>query len=154
MTPLNKAMIVLAASAVTVAVAGTAMAGGDRGARGDRAAERFERLDADSSGSVTFAEFSAPMMERFNEADADDDGLVSAQEIARALDGRRAGRMAGRMIERFDIDGDEHVSADELVNRQEKMFALLDRDDSGAVTEDELPRRFAGGPGFGRGDRN
>ena len=152
MTTFRKTTIALMAVAVTLTGAGYALAD----ERGPRGAERFERLDADSSGSVTFAEFSAPMMERFNRADADDDGVVSAEEIAAAIEGRRAERMAERLIERFDIDGDDQVSADELVNRQEKMFALMDRDDSGAVTEDELPRRFArhGGPrgGFGGGN--
>jgi len=151
-TTFHKTTIAFLAAIVTVTGAGYAMAD----ERGPRGAERFERLDADSSGSVTFAEFSAPMLERFNEADADDNGVVTAEEIAAALEGRRAERMAERMIERFDIDGDEQVSADELVNRQEKMFALMDRDDSGAVTEDELPRRFArhGGQRGGSGDRN
>lgn len=155
MTALKKAMIALLACAVTATGVGIAVAGGDCGSGGERAAERFERLDADSSGSVTFAEFSAPMMKRFNEADADGDGLVAAEDVAATFDGRRAGRMARRMIEHFDIDGDDQVSAGELTSRQEDMFALLDRDDSGAVTGDELPHRFAGGPRFGRhGDRN
>jgi len=142
MTLFRKINIALLATAVTIAGAGIALAD-DRG--GQRGEMRFERLDADSDGSVTFAEFSRPMMERFNEADADGDGAVDVTELEEALEGRRAERRAGRMIERFDIDGDERVSADEIVNRQEKMFALMDRDDSGAVTEDELPRRFAGG---------
>lgn len=153
MTTLRKAIIVLLASAVTVTGVSVALADSDRGSRAERADERFERLDADSSGGVTFVEFQAPIMERFNEADANDDGVVNAEEVAAAIDGRRAERVAGRMIERFDIDGDEQVSADEIVRIQEKLFALADRDDSGEVSEDELPRRFAGGHGFGRGDR-
>lgn len=152
MTTFNKAMFVLMASVVTITGVSFALAD-DRGGRGERAEQRFERLDTDSSGGVTFIEFQAPMLERFNEADADDNGLISAEEITEALDSRRAERAANRMIDRFDIDGDEQVSADELMRMQEKMFALADRDDSGEVTQDELPRRFAGGHGFGRGDR-
>ena len=142
MKTLTKTAIVALALGVTAAGTSMAMAK-DRG--GDHAEMRFERIDADSNGSVTFVEFSKPMLDRFNEADANDDGLVSADEIAEVIEGRRAERMANRMIERFDIDGDEQVSAEELQNRQEKMFALMDRDDSGAITEDELPRRMAGG---------
>jgi Ca2+-binding EF-hand superfamily protein len=142
MTLFRKINIALLAAVVTVTGAGIALAD-DRG--GKRGEMRFERLDADSDGSVTFAEFSRPMMERFNEADADGDGTISAAELEEALESRRAERRASHMIERFDIDGDERVSADEIVNRQEKMFALMDRDDSGVITEDELPRRFAGG---------
>lgn len=161
MTTWKKATIVLLAGIVTATAATYAFAdkrGGDRGDRAERMEQRFERLDTDSSGGVTFVEFSAPMLDRFNQADANDDGFVTAAEIEQALDGRRAERMADRMVQRFDIDGDEQVSADELQRMQEKVFALADRDDSGEVTAEELPRRFAGGFGHGRGggdrDRN
>ena len=51
--------------------------------------------------------------------------------------------MASRLIERFDIDKDGKVALDELTNRQSKVFALMDRDDSGAITAEELPQRVA-----------
>lgn len=154
MTTLKKATIVLLAGIVTATGATYAFADRRGGDRAERMEQRFEQLDADSSGGVTFVEFSAPMLERFNEADANDDGQITAAEIQETIDGGRAERMASRMIERFDIDGDEQVSADELSRLQEKLFALVDRDDSGEISAEELPRRFAGGFGRGGGGRD
>ncbi len=152
----------LVAIAVTIGAAGIATAyaadgkraGGMRG-DGPRAEMRFERIDADGDGAVTFTEFFQPMAERFAEADADANGLVTFEEIVEAADNRRAARMAGRMISRFDVNGDGQLAIDEIESRQQKQFALLDFDESGSVTEDELPRRFAGGHRGGHrgGDR-
>ena len=151
-TTSNLTKMILVALALTVG--GTSMALADGGKRGERAAERFEQIDADGNGAVTLAEFSAPMLERFNEADADSNGQVNAEEVAAVLDGRRAERMAERMIDRFDIDGNDQISVGELENRQAKMFALLDFDDSGSITAEEMQNRIAMRGGFRGGDRD
>ena len=151
----------LVALAVTIGAAGIATAyaaDGNRmgGPRGDglRAEMRFERIDADGDGAVTFTELFQRVAEHFAEADADDSGLVTLEEIVAAVDNRRAARMAGHMLSRFDTDGDGRLAIDEVEERLQKHFALLDFDNSGSVTEDEMPHRFAmGHRGGHRGDK-
>ena len=102
---------------------------------------RFDRLDADQSGDVTFEEFSAALKSRIGDADKDHDGKMTVAEIAPEIERMRAERMARRIVERFDIDGDGMLTAAEIESRQKKMFALLDRNDDGKVVKDEMPRR-------------
>jgi len=61
----------------------------------------------------------------------------------------RAERMARRLIERFDTNGDGVLTAAEVESRQKKMFALLDRNDDGKIEKDEMPRRKFGRWGHG-----
>ena len=72
-------------------------AGGEgkrRGGRGGRGGDgaMFERADANGDGQLTFAEFSAPMMQRFAQHDANGDGAISAEERAAAREARKAAR--------------------------------------------------------------
>ena len=123
--------------------AGAAYAADDQpGRHGPRAGMmRFDRLDADQSGDVTFEEFSAVLKSRIGEADKDGDGKMTVGEIAAEIERLRAERMARRIVERFDIDGDGMLTAVEIESRQKKMFSLLDRNDDGKVVKDEMPRR-------------
>ena len=83
-----------------------------------RAGMRFDRLDADQSGDITFEEFSAAMKSRIGEADKDGDGKMTVGEIASEIERLRAERMARRIVERFDIDGDGMLTAVEIESRQ------------------------------------
>jgi hypothetical protein len=120
--------------------AGAAYAADEPGRHDPRAGMRFDRLDADQSGDVTFEEFSAAMKSRIGEADKDGDGKMTVGEIASEIERLRAERMAKRIVERFDTDGDGMLTATEIESRQKKMFALLDRNDDGKVEKDEMPR--------------
>jgi Ca2+-binding EF-hand superfamily protein len=135
-------------------VAGTAAHAADDqpGRHGPRAGMmRFDRLDADRSGDVTFEEFSTAMKSRIGQADRDGDGKMTVAEIASEIERMRAERIARRIVERFDTDGDGMLTAAEVESRQKKMFALLDRNDDGKVVKDEMPRRkFRRGDGGGR----
>jgi hypothetical protein len=108
---------------------------------GGGAAMRFDRLDADRSGDITFEEFSAAMKSRLGDADTDNDGKMSVAEIAQEIEKMRAERIARRLVERFDSNGDGMLTAAEIDSRQKKMFALLDRNDDGKVAREEMPRR-------------
>jgi len=124
---------------------------------GSRTMMRFERMDVDDSGDVTFEEFSAMMQSRIGDADANKDGKMTVDEIAAEIERMRAERMARRLIERFDTDGDGALTAAEIQSRQKKMFALMDRNDDGKIEKGEMPRRgdrwHRWGPrGWGHGD--
>ena len=96
---------------------GTAAYAARRPARPSRPAGgemRFDRLDADQSGDITFEEFSAAMKSRIGEADKDGDGKMTVGEIASEIERLRAERMAKRIVERFDTDGDGMLTAAEI----------------------------------------
>lgn len=109
--------------------------------RGDGKAKgmRFERIDADNSGDVSFEEFAAAMKTRMGKADADGDGKTTVAEIASEIERMRAERQAQRIVKRFDTNGDGALTMDEIEARQKKMFALLDRNDDGKIEKAEMP---------------
>lgn len=134
--------IALAFLAFATAAGGTAIAGEktERGGEGPRGHSmmRFGMMDTDDSGDVTLEEFTANFGERFEGADADGDGKMTIEEIAAALERARYLRMAQRVVARYDADGDGALTEDEMNARQEKLFALLDRNSDGKVEEDEM----------------
>jgi Ca2+-binding EF-hand superfamily protein len=137
-TKIALAFLALASTAGTVT---TAMA--QEGRRGG--GMRFEQTDADSSGDITFEEFAAAMKRLdFARADADRDGKATLGEIADEIERMRAERVARRIVERFDANGDGALTAAEIESRQRKMFALMDRNDDGKVVKEEMPRRWHG----------
>lgn len=131
----------MAVAFMAVAATATAAQAADRSERrAENAGKRFERLDADKSGDVTFEEFAAAMNTRVTGADADNDGKITVAELAGRIERMRAERMARRIIERMDADGDGALTVDEVSARQKKMFAMLDRNDDGKVVKDEMPK--------------
>jgi Ca2+-binding EF-hand superfamily protein len=100
---------------------------------------RFDRMDKDSNGDITLDEFSAAMANRMTEADTDHDGKVTVAELAAEIEKMRAERMAKRIIDRFDTNGDGVLTKAEVESRQKKMFALLDRNDDGKIEKSEQP---------------
>ncbi len=132
----------LAFLAIAGAAGSVAYAADNRPAReGSSQGMRFERADADSSGDVTFEEFTAAINKRIGTADADKDGKMTVAEIASEIERMRAERMARRLVERFDNDGDGAITLAEIESRQKKRFALLDRNDDGKLVKEEMPRR-------------
>jgi Ca2+-binding EF-hand superfamily protein len=124
--------------------------GGDRrhGGRLGFGQVSLEKMDADKTGDVTFEEFKKAAGERFVLADANKDGKVTVEEMAVAIEKVRAERMAKRMIERFDVDGDGSITQAEIDTNQQKHYALLDKNDDGKLMKDELEPKKKGW--FGR----
>ena len=137
------AFLVLAGMAGSVAMAGdrSNMRHEAKGPGGGQQM-RFERIDIDRSGDVSFEEFSAVIGSRASGADANADGKITVAELADAIERRRAERRAERMIRRFDTNGDGELTMEEIENRQKKMFALMDRNDDGVLVIEEMPRRM------------
>ena len=150
--PISLALAFLAMAGASSTLAGAAEEGRRFEERHNRAGMRFERTDTDSSGDITFEEFSAAIDERLATADADGDGKMTVAEIADEIERMRAERMARRLVERFDMDGDGALTKAEIENRQRKMFALLDRNDDGKITREEMQQGSKRRHGFHRQD--
>lgn len=145
--------ILLAATAVVGVTGAVAWAGNGmrHHAMGAMGAERFEQADADKNGDVSAEEFAAAFNSRIGGTDANNDGVYSEDEIVAEIERQRAKRMAQRIIERFDADGDGKLTKAEIESQQKKLFALLDRNDDGKIVRDELPKKgMHGGWGGGR----
>lgn len=106
----------------------------------------FAAADADSDGKVTAEELQSWRAARAAALDADGDGRISADELVaaqmRAAEARATAR-AERMIARFDTDGDGLITAAELLaggDRLAAMFDRIDRDEDGALTEEDLQK--------------
>jgi Ca2+-binding EF-hand superfamily protein len=153
----------LIAAAVIAATAGTAAAA--EGARRHFDGERqrvgqmmFDRIDADRDGAITSEELLAALAKRFTDADANADSALTKAEAVAAIEAqteferarRHAGRIADRLFERLDLDGNGQLALSEIENRTKKVFALADFNDDGKVEVAEL-RRMGPGRHHGRG---
>ncbi|MBA4165136.1 MAG: hypothetical protein C0510_11010 [Erythrobacter sp.] len=151
---LSIAVLALGASAIALAD----HHGGDKGP------------DADGDGVITLKEVTAHSTERFKRMDTDGNGVIDAADHAE----RKAGHFA-----RIDADGNGEVSKAEMEaahearraeraerseQRHDAMFAWLDTDKSGGVSESEfaamqgmreghgkMDGKMRGGHGEGRG---
>ncbi|MEM8955912.1 MAG: hypothetical protein AAGD22_17280 [Verrucomicrobiota bacterium] len=163
--------------------------GGQRGDRpggggpaGPQSGGGFAVLDTDGDGAVSNAEFLAAQITRANETferlDADGDGSISESESASAQRGGQGGqggqqrgpgggRLGGGFGGGFatlDENNDGIVTEAEFVaanaNRQKEIFAQIDTDGSGEITEEDMQaffqrmrERFSGGRGGPGGPR-
>lgn len=148
-TRLALAFLAFATSAGSAALA-EETAGKPLGAAAKGPSPRFERVDADSSGDISFDEFSVAMNKRITKADANGDGKITVAEISAQFNGPRGERIALRTVDRFDANRDGSVTLVEIEGRQKKLFALLDVNDDGKIEPRELPA----GKGKVRPNRN
>ncbi|MBI1238086.1 MAG: hypothetical protein GC199_01960 [Alphaproteobacteria bacterium] len=79
----------------------------------------FDRADVDKDGTVTEAEIAAAREDRFKTADSDGNGTISREE--------------------FDAMMDQRMS-----ERRDRMFAHLDANSDGVLSEDERPEQRRG----------
>lgn len=115
--------------------------GRDGGFGGDIMRPNLAEIDANDDGSITYAEFAAVFGDRFKEADANSDGTLTVEEVAAGIQKIMAERMAAQLIKRLDTDENGTLTLTEVESQQKKLFAMADRDDSGTVEADEMPRR-------------
>ena len=146
-----KRTLIIASLIGSVAIGGVALAqdGGDRdgprhGQRGspeDRVTMLMERFDTNGDGQITVEEVEALRAARFDEADTNGDGVIDVTEFEAAAQARMAERMAehaGEMFARMDEDGDGQLTQDDLGGREGRMFGQADENGDGILTEDEL----------------
>jgi Ca2+-binding EF-hand superfamily protein len=140
MTRTSKLLMTTGAVALgATLLAGASLAGGGHHDRGQGGAWLFETYDADGDGRITQAEIDQVRQGKLQEFDANGDGSLSLEEYqALWLDAMRE-----RMVDRFqahDDDGDGLVTVVEFNESFDGLVSRLDRNDDGAVTQDELRR--------------
>ncbi|MCA0920116.1 EF-hand domain-containing protein [Pseudooceanicola nanhaiensis] len=121
---------------------------------------RFDmsQIDTDGDGKISTEEREAHRAARFAEIDANGDGSVDQDEILAHMETKRQERMADRaakMIECRDGDSDGKLTMDEMMPKPgADLFASLDADGDGAISEDEFAKMAEMRPERGpKGDR-
>lgn len=115
-------------------------------------------LDADQDGKITEEEFMSGHGARFEALDANNDGTISFEELKAWRQPRNEQRMQA-MFRRGDTNGDGVISREEFNGTGELRFEGLDANKDGALTEDEIQAIAANkrcgpkmmGPGAGQG---
>lgn len=110
---------------------------------------RFAAADSDGDGFISREEMAqsaesrradrvARMLERL---DADGDGMLNAEELM-AWGGDRGTSRVGRHFNRMDANGDDKIAPSEMAGKRDPaaMFARLDSDGNGTLSEDEISK--------------
>lgn len=162
---MRKTTLALLAGAAALAASGVAFAQGrttpaqdlTRGAVQERAAQMFERMDANADGKLDAADREARVKARFDRVDANGDGALSYEEYtaARGSRGERAkrrgpgGERMGRrgmrgqamgmrgMGRNTDADQDGAITRAEFESALLARFDAADADNDGTVTATE-----------------
>ncbi|MEM7445600.1 MAG: EF-hand domain-containing protein [Pseudomonadota bacterium] len=114
---------------------------GHRGSPEERVTMIMERFDADGDGQITVEEVEAYRAARFEAADTNGDGVIDEAEFQAAAEARameRVAERAGEMFARIDEDGDGQLTQDDVSGREGRLFEHADENGDGILTEDEL----------------
>jgi len=114
---------------------------------------KFDKVDSDGDGYVSFEEFKAPPRKRGHRADLDGNGDVTRAEVSQHI-AERNGEMSERANEHFakmDLNGDDVVTREEA---KQAAFYRMDKDQDGVLSPAELkrPKRKNHGKKHGRRD--
>lgn len=107
------------------------LARADPGPTNAQRRERFEQSDRNGDAFVDRAEFHARMVDLFFLSDADRDGFLELAEYA--VTGANPGRFPSA-----DADDSGRTDIYEFVEDRFLVFEVVDVDDSGTLSEDEL----------------
>ena len=136
---------ILTGGIVSLALAGTAVAAQDRGAR----------ADLDGNGQLTLTELNTSLDKRFQAIDTNGDGRIEQAEMqaareqhrakraergeARSSDraGKRSGERRGAKRNRIDANGDSFITRAEFGARAIERFKRADANSDGTVTAEE-----------------
>lgn len=135
---------VLAITAIALASAATVVMAHPEG-QADRGA-KFERLraaDTNADGLLSRTEAAAlpRIAQRFDAIDANADGQVSFDELRGFRHKARGEKRAERFLKRLDADNDGKVSKAEALAKATERFERADANKDGFITAEELPAR-------------
>ncbi|GAB4520119.1 MAG: EF-hand domain-containing protein [Amphiplicatus sp.] len=97
--------------------------------------DRWEKLDKNGDGEISFNEMTQRQRAMFEAADANGDGAISRDEMKSFHEKKRAEMKARRFP---DNDGDGVVSKSEFRAAADERFERLDKDGDGVLTEEEM----------------
>ena len=120
-----------------------------------KAQERFQALDSNRDGKLSYAEFqnNPKQRERFEKADLNRDGGLTQDELKQAhqqnkqmrqergAKGREKMQAARGKIERLDVNKDQALTRIEIGNEMPKLlenFAVIDGNNDGKITGEEM----------------
>jgi Ca2+-binding EF-hand superfamily protein len=140
---------ILVSAVIVSMTAGTVALAQDAEDEAPAAAERverrgpnamFSRLDTDGDGTISAEEFAAARLDRLRAADTDGDGVLSQEELVQYVMQREFERRAQRLARALDVTGDGTVSLADLEDHHGKLFALMDRNNDGVLSAEEMRR--------------
>ena len=101
-------------------------------------AHMLKKMDSDSDGKISSAEFQAAAAARFAAIDTQGTGKITAAQIAAAHGaGERGEKFADREVAKVGNDGT--ITKDQYLAAAQARFAKLDKNGDGYITADELP---------------
>lgn len=120
-----------------------------------KAQERFQTLDANRDGKISYAEFqnNPKQRERFDKADLNRDGGLTQDEIKQAHQlnkqmrqerrskGREKMQAAREKLQQLDTNKDQAFTRAEIGNEMPKLlenFDLIDGNNDGKITREEM----------------
>ena len=120
-----------------------------------KAQERFQTLDVNRDGKLSYAELqnNPKHRERFNKADRNHDGGLSQEELKqshlekkqqrqeRRLKGRERMQLALQKMQVLDTNKDQAFTRAELGNEMPKLsenFTIIDGNNDGRITREEI----------------
>jgi len=101
-------------------------------------AHMLKKMDSDSDGKISSAEFQAAAAARFAAIDTQGTGKITAAQIAAAHGaGERGEKFADREVAKVGNDGT--ITKDQYLAAAQARFAKLDKNGDGYITADEVP---------------
>lgn len=139
---------------ITLAAIAFALTAGAATAQGAPGA----RMDGNSDGKVTLAEFTNARVAMMMRADANKDGKLSKAEFEAGMatmrqgagQGQGGGGRAGMMFGMIDANNDGFLTRPEIEKMVQRRFGRIDVNGDGALSSSEMAAMRSGGMG-GRG---
>ena len=108
----------------------------------------FKKMDSDGDGKVTRTEHAAGAQQMFTKCDTNSDGIVTAAEMDAAMAAKddkhdkhdkkgKHHRTSADKIREIDSNNDGQLTLAEHNAGAEKMFAKMDKNGDGVLSEDE-----------------
>ena len=141
-------LLLIAASIAALGAVGVAVA---QDGPPHRAMDMLFSADANNDGAVTRQEFDAGRDAHFRQIDANNDNQLAHDEMRAAhgrhggehhLGGHRGGHRGGpgEHLDHADANNDGAITREEFLARPAQMFARLDADNNGVISQDERPQ--------------
>lgn len=136
--------------------------GGPGGGRPEDLAETLMTFDRNGDGQLAKAEVPERMQNLFARADADQNGVLTKEELQKAASAQRApgeGMMGpGGMMRMNPILAALDANHDGMIGAEEMAAApaalrVLDKDEAGVLSQEEVRSNFGGRRPEGRGER-